>query len=452
MTESVADELDGQRPMADVEAEKAVLGSMMLSATAADDAIERLTDRDFYLPKHGAIFLHVVALLASDAPTDPIAVARALEEGGQLDRCGGLPYLHTLVANVSIAASAGYFAGIVADWATRRRVLEAAVVAGRAARNVSQPVVKVVETAAQAMHDASAGTGGSTLEPVSGFIGSAVEKIKQRRNGEVPLGLTTGLMDLDMLLSGGWQSGQMGICAARPAMGKSVASMGFAKAAAKAGRPSMFFALEMQKQELSDRLLADEAQVNLHAIRSGELTDEEMDRISDAQKRLAAIPLHVDDKSNSIAKIWAEARRFKQRQGDLGIVAVDYLQRLSTSSEDRRRDLEVGDNASQLKDLAMALDTTSLAVCQLNRGVEMRADKRPMMADLRDSGQLEQEADIIIMLYRDDYYVKTSPRVGEADFIVVKNRNGEPDTVTVAAQLHFQRFMDMYQDPPPRGV
>jgi replicative DNA helicase len=332
-------------------------------------------------------------------------------------------------------------------------VLEAAVIAGQAAKNLSKPVEDVVEEASKAIHSASVGETSNSLQPIAEFIGSAVDTIQKRRNGEVPLGLTSGLADLDQLLAGGWQAGQMVIVAGRPSMGKSLAALGFAKAAAKAGRPSVFYALEMQKQELSDRLLADEAQVNLNAIRSGEVTDVEMERIRHAEKELARIPLHVDDKVNTMPKIWAEARRFKQKHGDLGVVAVDYLQRLSSSAADeKRRDLEVGDNAKQLKDLAMALDTTSIAVAQLNRGVELRTDKRPGMSDLRDSGQLEQEGDIIIMLYRDEYYVKGSPRIGEADFLVVKNRNGELDTVVVAAQLHYQRFVDMWHETPYRGA
>lgn len=431
--------------MANVEAEQAVLGCMLLAPSAGDEVLDLLCADDFYEPKHGKIFALLSTLIVGGQPTDPISVAHLLDEDGDLQRVGGVPYLHTLVSGVSIGAQIAYYAKIVRDWSIRRRVFDAAVIAGQSAQNLAKPVDDVLETASSAILRASLGQAPSTMEPVGVILPGVLGRIKQRVAGDIPLGLTTGLLDLDALLAGGWQPGQLILPAGRPSQGKSVATLGFVKAAAKAGRPSMMFALEMQKQELSERLLADEASVNYHAIRSGELTEEEMDKLSDAEKRLSKLPMYIDDKANSIAKVQAEARRFKQRHGDLGLVAVDYLQRLSTSSDEKRRDLEVGDNAKAMKDLAMALDTTAMAVCQLNRQVEQRADKRPMMSDLRDSGQLEQEGDIIIMLYRDEYYNKKSPRSGEVDFIVVKNRNGEPDTVTFASQLHYQRFVDMYR-------
>lgn len=433
---------DMERVMADEAAEQVVLGMMMTSTSAVEDTSDVLSTRDFYQPKHATIYGALIELWADNQPTSPVAAARTLEELGELARVGGVPYLHDLVELVpTTAGTAGYYARIVKDWAMRRQISESAMQILQASKNLGIPVDGLVDGAQRAIHQATAGNAQSNVSAVGDLLDDELDHLEALADGRAPRGLSTGLGILDDLI-GGWLPGQLVISAGRPGMGKSIAGLGFARSAARRGRPALVFSLEMSKRELMHRLISDVAEINLYRLTSGTLDRDDVAKARGARDKIAKWPLHIDDSSRTVAQIRSTARRFRQKHGDLGLIFVDYLQLLNSTSKHDRRDLEVAQFSKELKDLAKELGTTVIAAAQLNRSNESRNDKRPQLSDLRDSGSLEQDADIVILLHRDDYYDKEHHRAGEADFIVAKHRNGPTDTLTVMAQLHYSRFAD----------
>lgn len=448
--EPVADYDDGmpQRvvPHA-IPAEQATLGAMMLSPQAADDIIEIVGSRDFYDPRNGVVFATIVAQLAAGHPVDGITLANALDEVGQLGTGSGkvpIEYLHTLEAAVPVAASGSYYARIVARKAMLRRLVEVGTrVAeiGYGAESSGRSAEDAVELAQRALHEATAADVTTDLGPVGHWVDEVVEDLEAVVAGRKARGISTGLGILDDLI-GGWQPGQLVIPAGRPGMGKSAAALQFAKAAARRGHTVFVFSVEMSRGELVNRLLSDAAEVDLARFTNGRLDARDLTRIRGARDEIAKWPLHIYDTFRTVPMIRAASRRLAQRYGTPGLIVVDYLQRLSSDRRVDRRDLEVGEFARALKTLAQELGTTVIAPSQLNRGSEGRSDRRPQLSDLRESGELEQEADIVILLHRDDYYDRECQRAGEADFIVAKHRNGPTDTVSVAAQLSYSRFVD----------
>lgn len=430
------------KPMYDLAAEQAALGCMMLSPSAADIVVLRLEPGDFYQPRHTTIYQALVDLIANSQPTDPINLAHHLDSRGDLERAGGAPYMHDLVAAVPTAAQAGYYADIVAGWSKRRRVLESAYVVARAATDLAKPVDDVVDEASRTIHAATLQRERTEVASVADFADDEFQHLVDIAKGNIKPGISTGFIDLDRLL-GGWAPGQLVIPAGRPGAGKSVLSNCWALAAAEAGHPVLAFTMEMTKREVNQRLWSQVGDLPLHRFKGARFNDDEWKKLAKARDHLRKLPLFIDDRSNTIAEIQAHSRRLAQQHGQLGLIVVDYLQRLNFPSSRDRHDLQVGQAAKDLKTLARDLNTTVVAVCQLNRGPEQRQDKRPQLSDLRDSGQLEQEADIVILVHRDDYYDKECARAGEADLIVAKHRGGPTDTITVASQLHYARFVDM---------
>lgn len=431
-----------------IPAEQVVLGAMMLSTTAADEIIDLVTSRDFYDPRHATIYAVLTAQLAADEPVDPVGLAHALERAGRLGTGPGqisVDYLHTLVASVPVAASGAYYARIVAEKAQLRRLVETGTriaELGYGAAAGVRDASSAADLAQQWVHEATTSSTGDDLDVLGDWAEAELDHLIAMADGEVQPGITTGLLDLDSL-TGGWQPGQLVITAGRPGMGKSVMVAGAALAAARAGHRAVIFSAEMSRRDIYYRLLAAEARVPMHCIATRQLSSQDRAALRDAQQQIAALPLHIYDKITTPGQIRAATRRLAQRYGPVGMVSVDYLQRLTPDAREDRRDLEVGAAARTLKGLAMELDTVVMAASQLNRGSEHRVDRRPQLSDLRESGELEQEADVVILLHREDYYDKESPRAGEVDLIVAKHRNGPTDTVTVAAQLHFSRFVDM---------
>jgi replicative DNA helicase len=437
----VTEEFDRVMPH-DTAAEQAVIGGIMLSQTAADEVFDFLTPADFYRPNHAKIFAAVMSLWAGEQPTDPVAVAHLLDVEGDLQRVGGFDYLHTCIASVPTAANASYYGRIVAEKAALRRLIEAGTkVAQLGYASGGLDVEALSDQAQRIVHQATVRNDAAEDGHLGAFIDSEMNHLEAVTEGLVPKGISTGLGQLDKLL-GGFLPGQLIIPAGRPGMGKSLCAVGFAKAAARRGIPAMIFSVEMSKRELVWRLLSDIAEINLTQFTAGRLTRDELDRARKASKVIAEWPLHIYDTCRTVASIRSTARRFRQRNGRLGIVAVDYLQRLTSTVKHDRRDLEVGSFARELKTLAQELEATVVAPCQINRESQGRTSRIPQLSDLRDSGELEQEADVVILIHREDYYDPEHARAGEADFIVAKHRNGPTDTVTVAGQLHFSRFTD----------
>lgn len=434
-------------------AEQVVLGAMMTDPSIVADMASMLAPADFYRPQHATIFAAIVTLDGGQHPTDPVAVATYLGEIRQLSRIGGAGYLHTLMASVpTIAGNAAYYAKIIAGKAILRSLLTTVRRIEQLAQAAAHDqAASVLDTARQWLADLDAPITDSGPVAWGDILPTTLAAIEADGAGEIPTNvIPTGFQDLDQLLSGGMRPGQLVIVAGRPGSGKSTAAAGdFVRAAAfnrhARRKPVAVFSLEMSQDEIARRLLSAEARVPLHVLTEGKLSEEDWRRLHHVAADTESAPLFVDTTPNlTVADIRARCRRVKRQHG-LSLVVVDYLQLLAankgTGRESRQEQLEAMSRA--LKLLGKELDVPVVAVCQLNRGPEMRADKVPTAADLRGSGALEQDADVIVLLFRPDAYDKESPRAGELDFIVDKNRNGPKDTVTVAAQLHLSRFVDM---------
>jgi replicative DNA helicase len=446
----ISDErLGGQRrehertPPHDLLAEQSALGGMLLSKDAVADVIETLKGADFYVPKHELIFEAILSLYSHGEPTDVVAVTDELIKTGELGRAGGADYLHTLTSIVPTAANAGYYASIVSERSILRRLVDAGtriVQLGYAGEGDAADIVNNAQAEIYSV------TGSETAEdyvPLTVAVDAAVEEIEAAngRDGTMT-GIPTGFRELDELTNG-LHGGQMIVVAARPAMGKSTLALDFARAAAIGhNEPSIFFSLEMGKSEIAMRLLSAEGGIPLQNMRKGTLDPRDWTTVASTRGRINDAPLYIDDSPNmTLVEIRAKCRRLKQREG-LRLVVIDYLQLMTSGKRVESRQQEVSEFSRALKLLAKELQVPVIALSQLNRGAEQRSDKKPAISDLRESGSIEQDADMVILLHREAAYDKDI-RPGEADLIVAKHRNGPTATITVAFQGHYSRFMDM---------
>ena len=588
-------------PPQDNAAEQSVLGSMLLSKDAIADVVEEVQAVDYYRPAHEIIHDVIIDLYGRGEPADPITVADELQKRGELQRIGGAPYLHTLSANVPIAANAGYYAAIVREKAILRRLVEAGTRIAAMGYSGEGEINDVVDSAQAEVYKVTDRRSSEDYAPLSDIMSGVLDEIEMIGNREAGLyGVPTGFADLDDLTNG-LHAGQMIIVAARPAMGKALAldtplptptgwtTMGevavgdllydaagrptrvVAATDVMVGRPcyevtfsdgstivadaehqwlteplaaapgdrgnltslgdtksprssiittvglaqqvgsahviampdgaqvkvesvsriesvavrcvqvdneehlylagptgipthnstlaldfcraasihnnltSCFFSLEMTRSEIMMRLLSAEAKVPLNHIRNGTMRDDDWEKLARKMGQVSGAPMFIDDSPNmTMMEIRAKARRLKQRH-DLKVIVIDYMQLMSSGKKVESRQLEVSEFSRNIKLLAKELEIPIIALSQLNRGPEQRGDKRPMMSDLRESGSLEQDADMVILLHRDDVYEKESTRPGEADLIVAKHRNGPTRDLTVAFQGHYSRFVDMAQ-------
>jgi replicative DNA helicase len=445
--QSVAPEFE-RTPPQDLAAEQSVLGGMLLSKDAIADVVEIVRQQDFYRPAHSVIFEKITDLYGRGEPADPVTISAALSDSGELPRIGGASYLHTLISSVPTAANAGFYARIVAERAVLRRLVEAGTrivqLGYGSAAGTGRDVDDVVDLAQQAVYDVTERRSSEDYVVLEELLQPAMDEIEasSARDGLMS-GVPTGFHDLDKLTNG-LHPGQLVIVAGRPGLGKSTAGLDFVRnCSIRNGLSSVIFSLEMSKIEIVMRLLSAEAKVPLHTLRSGSLTDDDWTKLARRIGEVSEAPLFIDDSPNmTMMEIRAKARRLKQRH-DLRLVLVDYMQLMSSPKKTESRQQEVSELSRGLKLLAKELEVPVVAVSQLNRGPEQRTDKRPQLSDLRESGSIEQDADMVILLHRDDYYEKESARAGEADFIVAKHRNGPTDTITVAFQGHFSRFVDM---------
>ncbi|MBD3923960.1 replicative DNA helicase [Nocardioides cavernae] len=433
-------------PPQDNAAEQSVLGSMLLSKDAIADVVDVIKGVDYYRPAHEVIHDAIIDLYGRGEPADPITVAAELVKRGELVRIGGAPYLHTLSANVPIAANAGYYAEIVRDKAILRRLVEAGTRIAALGYSGEGEIDDVVDNAQAEVYKVTDRRAAVDYAPLSDIMSGVLDEIEAIGNREAGLyGVPTGFADLDDLTNG-LHSGQMIIVAARPAMGKSTLALDFCRAASIHNNlTSCFFSLEMTRSEIMMRLLSAEAKVPLNHIRNGTMRDDDWEKLARKMGQVSGAPMFIDDSPNmTMMEIRAKARRLKQRH-DLKLIVIDYMQLMSSGKKVESRQLEVSEFSRNIKLLAKELELPIIALSQLNRGPEQRGDKRPMMSDLRESGSLEQDADMVILLHRDDVYEKESTRPGEADLIVAKHRNGPTRDLTVAFQGHYSRFVDMAQ-------
>ncbi|OBI12578.1 replicative DNA helicase [Mycobacterium sp. E2327] len=590
MDSSPPNEEFGRQPPQDLAAEQSVLGGMLLSKDAIADVLERLRPGDFYRPAHQNIYDAILDLYGRGEPADAVTVAAELDRRGMLRRIGGAPYLHTLISTVPTAANAGYYAGIVAEKALLRRLVEAGtrVVQYGYAGAEGADVAEIVDRAQAEIYDVADRRMSEDFVPLEDLLQPTMDEIDAiASSGGVSRGVLTGFTELDEVTNG-LHPGQMIIVAARPGVGKALAlktplptpggwtTMGdvavgeelldadgqptrvVAATDVMLGRPcyevqfsdgtvitadaahqwpttrgirtsaqlrsgwdaiaaagttphyanlgttallapalqitsvrrvesvpvrcvqvdnaarlylagpgmvpthnstlgldfmrscsikhrlaSVIFSLEMSKSEIVMRLLSAEAKIKLADMRSGRMSDDDWTRLARRMSEISEAPLYIDDSPNlTMMEIRAKARRLRQK-ADLRLIVIDYMQLMTSGKKHESRQVEVSEFSRHLKLLAKELEVPVVAISQLNRGPEQRTDKRPMLADLRESGSLEQDADVVILLHRPDAFERDDPRGGEADFILAKHRNGPTKTVTVAHQLHLSRFANM---------
>jgi replicative DNA helicase len=591
MGSSPPNEEFGRQPPQDQAAEQSVLGGMLLSKDAIADVLERLRPGDFYRPAHQNVYDAILDLYGRGEPADAVTVAAELDRRGLLRRIGGAPYLHTLISTVPTAANAGYYAGIVAEKALLRRLVEAGtrVVQYGYAGAEGADVAEVVDRAQAEIYDVTDRRLSEDFVPLEDLLQPTMDEIDAiASSGGLSRGVQTGFTELDEVTNG-LHPGQMIIVAARPGVGKALAlntplptpaawtTMGdvalgdelldadglptrvVAATEVMLGRPcfeiefsdgtvvvadaahqwptirgirtsvqlrcgwdtiaaagsamryaehgsvtallapvlridsvrrvdsvpvrcvevdnaaslylagrgmvpthnstlgldfmrscsikhrlaSVIFSLEMSKSEIVMRLLSAEAKIKLSDMRSGRMNDDDWTRLARRMSEISEAPLYIDDSPNlTMMEIRAKARRLRQK-ADLRLIVIDYMQLMTSGKKHESRQVEVSEFSRHLKLLAKELEVPVVAISQLNRGPEQRTDKKPMLADLRESGSLEQDADVVILLHRPDAFERDDPRGGEADFILAKHRNGPTKTVTVAHQLHLSRFANM---------
>ena len=435
----------GERtPPHDLLAEQSAIGGMLLSKDAVADVLETVRGVDFYVPKHEVIFDAILTLYSHGEPTDVIAVTDELTKSGALQRAGGAEYLHTLTGLVPTAANAGYYASIVSEKAVLRRLVEAGTRIVQMGYASEGEVTDLVNNAQAEIYGVAGGVEAEDYVPLVQAIEAATEEIEHAsgRDGQM-VGVPTGFSELDAMTNG-LHGGQLILIAARPALGKSTLALDFARAASIGhDLPSVFFSLEMGRSEIAMRLLSAESNIFLQKLRKGDVRSEDWTTLASTRGRIADAPLYIDDSPNmTLVEIRAKCRRLKQKVG-LRLVVIDYLQLMTSGKRVESRQQEVSEFSRALKLLAKELQVPVIALSQLNRGPEQRVDKKPALSDLRESGSLEQDADMVILLHRESAYEKESSRPGEADLIVAKHRNGPTGTVTVAFQGAFSRFADM---------
>jgi replicative DNA helicase len=577
----------GRQPPQDAAAEQAVLGGMLLSKDAIADVLERLRPGDFYRPAHQNVYDAILDLYGRGEPADAVTVAAELDRRGLLRRIGGAPYLHTLISTVPTAANAGFYAGIVAEKALLRRLVEAGtrVVQYGYAGAEGADVAEIVDRAQAEIYDVTEGRTSEDFVPLEQLLQPTMDEIDAiASQGGIARGVPTGFTDLDEVTNG-LHPGQMIVIAARPGMGKALkldtplptptgwTTMGdvavgdqligadgnptkvVAATDVMVGRPcyevefsdgtvivadaehqwptargievtaalragvdvitaarvtalatvgggsqsiwgieavrsvdsvpvrcvevsaedhlylagegmipthnstlgldflrscsikhrmsSVIFSLEMSKSEIVMRLLSAEAKIKLADMRAGRMSDDDWTRLARRMSEISEAPLYIDDSPNlMMMEIRAKARRLKQK-ANLSLIVIDYLQLMTSGKKVESRQQEVSEFSRQLKLLAKELEVPVVAMSQLNRGPEQRTDKKPMLSDLRESGAIEQDADMVILLHRPDAFERDDPRGGEADLILAKHRNGPTKTITVAHQLHLSRFTNM---------
>jgi replicative DNA helicase len=432
-------------PLYDVSAERCVLGAMMLAKPVIAEVEEILKAGDFYQPIHATVFAAVTDLHGRGEPADLVTVAAALADAGDLQRVGGVPYLHTLIEAVPTAANAGYYARIVADRAVLRALDEACGKIQRLIRTGAGSPSEIVETARTMVADLAGGIA-STDGPVrwADLITpglDAVEEIAETR--DTPAGIPTGFVDLDQLIHG-IQPGKVYVIAGESGSGKSTLASDWVRSAAFTHqRGTVVFNLEMSSLELFNRFVCAHAGVPHHALVSGGMTDADWSKIARTCGDTENAPLWIDDSPNlTVADIRVRAHKLKQ-QHDLQLVIVDLIGLVTPSGPNMPRQEQVAGISRKLKQLAKELQVAVVVVAQINRGPQQRADKRPSIHDLRESAQIGHDADAVILVHRPEKHDRDTPRLGEADLIVDKNRFGPEDTITVCAQLHLSRFASM---------
>lgn len=433
-------------PPHSIEAESSVLGGLLLDNQAWDRVNDLLVENDFYRHEHKLIFTAIGTLINGSKPADVITVFEHLQHQGKADSMGGLTYLNSLAQYVPSASNIRRYAEIVRERGILRKLVTASdEIATNAFNPQGRPVDKILDEAEQKIFNI--GEEGSRnkqgFQSMDTLVIELMDRVQEMADNPNDItGVPTGFYDLDRMTSG-LQAGDLVVLAARPSMGKTAFAVNIAEhVALNEGLPVAVFSMEMGASQLAVRVVGSIGRIDQGHLRTGKLSDEEWPRLADAIDRLRTVSLHIDETPGlTPSELRANARRLARQCGKLGLIVVDYLQLMSgsTTGGDNRA-TELGEISRGLKMLAKELQCPVIALSQLNRSVEQRTDKRPMMSDLRESGAIEQDADIIMFIYRDDYYNKDSKEPGIAEIIIGKQRNGPTGTVRLTFLKPLTRF------------
>ncbi|MYF26196.1 MAG: replicative DNA helicase [Acidimicrobiia bacterium] len=437
-------------PPHSAEAEESVLGGMLRSSAASDDVMEHLSEEDFYVPAHRMIYGAMARLYEDNQPIDTLTVSDQLTRTGSLEKVGGIRKISGLWDAVPSAANVDYYRDAVAEYSIRRRMLEATRRIGDLAMNLDMEIEEVLDDAEQTMLKVSEDRNDEGLAQVGDLLMQVMKRLEDlEESGQEVTGLPTGLTDLDRKL-GGLQPGSLIVVAGRPGMGKSALAMNIAGHVALNHGPVALFSLEMSPMEIAIRWLGSHARVDSMKLRSGLKGDNPVRTFQQLQKaagELFGAPLHADERSRTVTDIRAQCRRMKRSSG-LKLVVVDYMQLMQARTKENRQQ-EIAEISLNLKALARELNVPVIAVSQLNRALESRADRRPQLGDLRESGAIEQDADVVLMIYRDDYYNEQSDQRGIAEIMIAKQRAGPTGKIKTTFAAEYTRFENIARAQPP---
>ena len=432
-----------QVPPHSVEAEQSVLGAMLLEQDAVYVALEILKPEDFYKEAHREIFNAMVILFGKEEPVDLLTLTEEMRARETLDAVGGIPYLTSLTSNVPVTVHVEYYAKLVEEKAVLRRLIQSSREIMQLGYRPEVEAQELIEQAQKNIYDITQSQYRQGFTQIKELLNTTFDEIEKRyENKEAITGMTTGFNDLDHKLSG-FHPSDLILVAARPAMGKSAFALNLAQnAALKGGAAVAIFSLEMSKEQLILRMLAAESMVDLSKIQSGRLNEEEWKRIAQAMVPLSQAKIHFDDSAGtSVTEMRSKSRRLKMEKG-LDLVLIDYLQLMQGETRTENRQQEISQISRNLKIMAKELDCPVIALSQLSRAPEQRSDHRPILSDLRESGAIEQDADVVMFLYREAYYDEESEKQNLAEIIVSKHRHGETGTIEMVWLGQYQKFAD----------
>jgi replicative DNA helicase len=434
----------GKIPPHSIEAEQSVLGAMLLDREAIITASEHIKPEDFYRDGHREIYEAIMELFDKGEPVDLVTLTEQLRQRNTLEAVGGVSFLTDLSSSVPTTANAVHYAKIIHEKSMLRKLIRVCGEISDKSYEAAEETGAIIEFAEKEIFDISQRRTSKGFTPLKEILVSSYNKIEELYNTKgKTTGVSTGFNDVDSKTSG-LQKSDLILVAARPSMGKTAFALNIAQhAAIKEGIPLAIFSLEMSKEQLVNRMICAEAGIDSHKLRTGNLADEDWPKLAEAVRRLSKANIYIDDTPGiTVAEMRSKCRRLKLERG-LELVLIDYLQLMQGSGRAESRQQEISEISRSLKALAREMDCPVLAISQLSRAPEMRSEHRPMLSDLRESGAIEQDADVVMFLYRDEYYHPDTEKKGIAEIILAKQRNGPTGTVELVWLDRFTKFADM---------
>jgi len=434
-------------PPHNLEAEQVILGGILINNDALNQIVDLLSSDDFYRKAHSFIFEGMLTLYDRDEPVDIITLTHILEEGGKLDKIGGSDYLASLADATSTSAGIAYHSEIVRDLSTKRKLIEKCSHISDNCFQSTMETPEILDLAEQSVFEIAERNAGQSFYHLREVVKESFGKVESMAHGSGNItGISTGFTDIDNLTSG-LQPSDLIIIAGRPSMGKTALALNIVyNAAIENNVGTALFSLEMSSMQLGIRLLGLDGMIDASRLRKGALQDDEWTRLIESTDRLSKLPIFIDDSSGlSALEMKAKARRLKKKH-DISLVVIDYLQLMQSKRSVESRQQEISDISRSLKALAKDLNIPVVALSQLNRQVETRPSKKPMLADLRESGAIEQDADLIVFIYRDEHYNPTEENKDKAEIIIGKHRNGPVGMVNLLFRKQYTKFQNYYKD------